>query len=162
MRWPDHTAAAQVRDAMVSGMDVFPTLLAAVGASSAGEVDGVNLWPVIQDAAAPAPHEALHWHYPHYHHLGRGPCGAIRAGDFKLIEWFGMPSRCELFNLARDPGETNDLAATDISRRDALWQDLRAWRNQVGAQEMSPNPAYDASALTQLLPPADDTSYPVS
>lgn len=157
-RWPACIPAGLVRHAMVSGADLCPTLLAAAGGTCPDELDGVDLWPVLAAAAAPAPHDSLHWHYPHYHHLGLGPCGAIRTGDYKLIEWFGPESRQELYDLGADPGEERNLASTEPSRRDELLRRLRAWRAAVGAQEMKPNPAYDCAAPTALRPPAGDTA----
>ncbi len=198
LRWIGRIPAGAVRDTPVSGADIFPTLLAACGASGrtprmglgsegrsplAGDFpagshgdaashraqarsynkallppsddapDGVDLWPLIRDPAQAPAHAALHWHYPHYHHLGRGPCGAILRGDHKLIEWFGPAPRTELFNLAADPGERHDLAATEPARAAALLAELRAWRRNIGAQEMMPNPAYDPAAPTVLAAP---------
>ncbi len=143
-----------VRDAPASGADLFPTLLAAARAPS-GPVDGANLWPVIDDAPHTPARPALHWHYPHYHHLGRGPCGAILRGDHKLIEWFAREPRVELFNLAADPGERHDHATAEPARAAALLNELRAWRRDIGAQEMAPNPGYDPAAPTVLAAPSD-------
>src|SRR5205814_820448 len=50
----------------------------------------------------------LFWHYPHYSNQGGKPSGAIRSGDFKLIESYEDGS-LELYNLKEDPGETNNL-----------------------------------------------------
>lgn len=162
LRWPGRIAPRQVRETLVSGTDLFPTVLAAAGVSDQVPVDGVNLWPVIDDAGRTLPRTELCWHYPHYHHLGLGPCGAIRIGDFKLVEWFessmdtsrakGAPAY-ELFNLERDPGETCNLAETDPERRDTLLRQLRKWRAAVGAQMMKPNLNYDSAARTLILPP---------
>ncbi len=156
LRWPGRIAPGQVRDALVSGADLFPTLLTAAGATPATALDGVNLWPVIGDVSAPAPHDALHWHYPHYHHLGVGPSGSIRVGEHKLIEWFGPTPRLELFDLGADPGDARNLAAIEPGRRDALRRRLHAWQVEVGAQAMTPNPGYDSAAPTRLHPPAGD------
>jgi arylsulfatase A len=167
LRWPNRIKPGTVCDALVSGTDLFPTLLGAAGASSAGPVDGINLWSLIDGDLATPLRSRLCWHYPHYHHLGLGPSGAIRIGDYKLIEWFepamrapdGSPrAGCELFNLAKDPGEKRDLAATDTKRCTALLQQLRDWREQVGAQGMRLNPAYDPTQPTRVLPPASDAA----
>jgi arylsulfatase A len=156
LRWPEGIAAGQVRDAIVSGMDVFPTVLTACDVPVAETVDGLSLWPVIRDGSRPLAREASYWHYPHYHHLGLGPCGAIRMGEYKLLEWFRPAPVYELFNLATDPGETRNLAAVEPERCDALLRCLREWRRSVGAQEMQPNPVYDPAAPTRLLPPVGD------
>jgi arylsulfatase A len=165
LRWPEHVPVGAVRDEPVSGADVFPTLLHAAGATVDGPLDGENLWPTIHEARHPLSRAALHWHYPHYHHLGIGPAGAIRTGHFKLIEWF-EPSlnapgargpQCELFDLADDPGETRNLADLQPSRRDELLRRLRDWRRTIGAQEMRVNGDYDPAQPTRLVPPAGDS-----
>jgi arylsulfatase A-like enzyme len=163
LRWPGNIAPGAVREQVVSGADLFPTLLAAAGVPVPGSLDGVDLWPVIRDQPGALPREELCWHYPHYHHLGLGPAGAIRAGDFKLIEWFEPALRAgpfhhrhplELYDLSADPGESRDLAASEPARAAALLERLHAWRRSVGAQEMRINPAYDPAAPTALAPPA--------
>ena len=169
MRWPGRIPANETRDHGVSGADVFPTLLAAAGCRVDAAGDGLDLWPVLRDRSRRLPRDTLCWHYPHYHHQGIAPCAAIRSGDFKLIEWFepslgapgtsGLPA-CELFNLAADPGESCNLADAEPARRDELLRGLREWRRAIGAQEMRLNPAYDANAPTQLLPPVSDLPPP--
>jgi arylsulfatase A-like enzyme len=165
MRWPGKIQAGQMRDAPVSGADIFPTLVAAAGATAEASQDGFDLWPLIHDAQYQLPRSELYWHYPHYHHLGLGPSGAIRAGDYKLIEWFEPALHAlganggeayELFNLAADPGESRNLAGVETRRRDALLRKLRDWRIAVGAQSMTLNPVYDPTAPIRLLPPARD------
>ena len=91
--------------------------------------------------------EALFWHYPHYQHYqlgGTTPYGAIRAGDFKLIEFFD-DMRVELYNLREDIGEQHNLAAQMPAKADELRARLHAWRKEVGAQMPSRNPDYDPS-----------------
>jgi arylsulfatase A len=166
VRWLDRIRPGQVCDALVSGADLFPTLLAAAGGEPDGVVDGISLWPWIREPHAPAARSELFWHYPHYHHLGLGPSGAIRVGDYKLIEWFErtlLPARkhngdaYELFNVVEDPGESHNLAAAQPGRRDALLHRLLEWRLEVDAQPMSVNPGYDPSTPTRLLPPVGDS-----
>src|SRR5439155_2951482 len=92
-------------------------------------------------------HEALFLHYPYYLHYqlgGTTPYGAIRAGDFKLIEFFD-DMRVELYNLREDIGEQRNLAAQMPAKADELRARLHAWRADVGAQMPARNPAYDPS-----------------
>jgi arylsulfatase A len=92
--------------------------------------------------------EALYWHYPHYHPGGATPYSAVRAGDWRLIEFHeeGMP---ELFNLKDDPSETTDLANARPEKRDELLAMLRTWRKEVGAQMPVVNPNYDPARSNQ-------------
>jgi len=59
--------------------------------------------------------------------------GAIRRGDWKLIEFFDT-GKLELYNLAEDPGEQRNLAESmpEVARK--LHQQLRLWRKSVGAR----------------------------
>ena len=67
----------------------------------------------------------LSWHYPHYANQGGAPAGAVRDGDWKLIEWY-EDGKVELFNLAKDPSERKDLAAAEAARVKAMKTKLAA------------------------------------
>ena len=54
-------------------------------------------------------------------------------------------NRTELFDLAKDIGEQNDLAGKEPQRVAELRAELVAWQKQVGAKFPIPNPAYDAA-----------------
>ncbi|MBM3747859.1 MAG: DUF4976 domain-containing protein, partial [Acidobacteria bacterium] len=76
----------------------------------------------------------LHWHYPldKPHFLGGRSCGAIRQGDFKLIQFFD-DGALELYDLKSDPGETANLAARMPARAKELRQSLETWRRGLPA-----------------------------
>jgi len=94
--------------------------------------------------------EAIYWHYPHYHNTTPG--GIIRAGDWKLIEYF-EDGRVELYNLREDLGETKDLAAASPEKAAELRKKLADWRTSVGAQMPTPNPNYDPAGGKQKAGP---------
>ena len=56
-------------------------------ANAGVSLDGVTLAPLLKGTGAPAA-RPLFWHYPHYSNQGGKPGGAIREGDFKLIEFY--------------------------------------------------------------------------
>ena len=87
--------------------------------------------------------DALYWHYPHYSNQGGKPGGAIRQGDFKLIEFY-EDGKLELYNLKEDVGEKNDLAEKMPDKAKELHKLLQDWRTSVDAQMMTPNPDYKA------------------
>ena len=64
--------------------------------------------------------------------LPTAPVGAIRQGDWKLIEFF-EDGRSELYNLAEDIGEQPNLAAAMPRRTNELHQMARAWRESLHA-----------------------------
>jgi arylsulfatase A-like enzyme len=160
VRWPDRIAPG-VRRTPACGTDLLPTLLELAGGAAPAGGDGASLRPALLDPRTETNERPLYWHFPHYHHLGIGPCGAVRHGRWKLIEWFersdadpGRPEGgCELFDLAADPGETHDLAAREPARTRELRARLAAWRSTVGAQPMAPNPRFDPAAPGQAAPP---------
>jgi arylsulfatase A len=144
--WPQVTKAGAVCDAPVISMDLYTTLLDAAGLNVAAKlgVDGVSLVPLLQGKGTPKRDE-LFWHYPHYQHYqlgGTTPYGAIRKGDFKLIEFFD-DMRVELYDLSKDIGEKNNLAKEMPTRVEELRNRLHAWRQEVGAQMPTRNPNYD-------------------
>lgn len=77
--------------------------------------------------------KALYWHYPHYSNQGGIPSGAIRVGDWKLIERY-EDGRVHLYNLKNDIGELNDLALSQPSRVQAMRQQLHGWYRELDAK----------------------------
>jgi arylsulfatase A-like enzyme len=122
--------------------DLFFTLLTAAGLSAAADqpADGVDLSKLLRDPAANLGRETLHWHYPHYYETTT-PVSAIRTRDWKLLEYF-EDGRLELFDLANDPTESRDLAATQPEKAMELKGRLAAWRERVDAKLPRPNPQF--------------------
>jgi arylsulfatase A len=148
VHWPGVTKAGSVCEVPVISMDLYPTILEIAGVPEAARksVDGVNLVSLLREGSAPK-RDALFWHYPHYQHYqlgGTTPYGAIRAGDFKLIEFYD-DMRVELYNLRDDIGEERNLATQMPTKADELRARLHAWRKDVGAQMPTRNPKYDPS-----------------
>lgn len=134
--------------------DLYPTLLELAGvADTAGHtVDGVSLAPLLQGRPAPAA-RPLFWHYPHYHPGGATPYGAMREGEFKLIEFYES-GYLELYHLPSDLAEERNLANALPEVANAMAARLAAWRKSVGAQMPEPNPA----AEPDPIPPHPDGS----
>ena len=148
VRYPGKVKPGKTSDEPVITMDLYHTLieLTAKGKPSAADApaDGVSLLPVLTGSGN-LDRDALYWHYPHYHPGGATPYSAIRAGDYRLIEFF-EDGRTELYNLKDDIGEQNDIASSQPKKRDELLAKLAKWREQVGAQLPTPNPDYDPNA----------------
>ena len=94
--------------------------------------------PVLRNPSARVSRDTLFFHYPHYYPT-TSPVSALRHGDWKLLEYF-EDNHAELYNLADDPGEQDDLAAKMPERREQFRARLHAWRRQVDAQLPTPNP----------------------
>lgn len=146
IKWPGVTKPGLVVNDPVTSTDLYPTCLAAAGlpARPHQHQDGVNLRPLLAGDGSLAA-RSLFWHYPHYNeHPSSVPSSVIRKGPWKLIETFD-PAGIELYHLANDLSETKNLAATETAMVDELRRELNAWREDVGAETMRPNPDYDPS-----------------
>ncbi|MGN6554374.1 MAG: sulfatase [Verrucomicrobiota bacterium] len=131
-------------DLPVTSTDFYPTLLELAGLPLRPQqhVDGLSLVPLLQGGTlARGP---LFWHYPHYGNQGGAPGGAVRDGDWKLIEWY--EGGVELYNLADDVGEKHNLAADHPEKVKDLQAKLAAWRKEVGALMPTPNPNFKPHA----------------
>ncbi len=147
VKWPGVARPGLVVSEPVTSTDLYPTCLVAAGLPlrQNQHPDGVSLRPVLS-GEGPLPPRPLFWHYPHYNeHPSSVPSSVVRKGEWKLIETFD-PEGIELYNLASDLGETENLATAEPGRVKALRAELATWRASVGAEKMLPNPDYDPSA----------------
>ncbi|HEY2411434.1 MAG TPA: sulfatase [Pirellulaceae bacterium] len=144
--------AGATSDAAVMSIDLFPTLVELCGLSPKPEKpawDGVSVASVLLEKE-PTKRDTLYWHYPHYHPGGATPYGAVRSGDWRLVEFYEN-GKTELYNLKDDVGESKDLANSQPQKRDELLSLLRKWRSEVGAQMPTPNPEYNAERDAQQM-----------
>jgi arylsulfatase A-like enzyme len=121
-------------DVPVVSPDIFATALEFAGVRPAANavIDGKSLLPLLRGGAAPQ-RDALFWHFPHYGNQGGFPGGAIRTGDWKLVESY-EDGAVQLFNLRDDVGEKKDLAAAQTERVKTMRARLHAWYREVGAK----------------------------
>ena len=165
VRWPGVVRPGSHCDVPVINVDLYPTFLAAAGASvPEGKVlDGESLLPLLTGEDS-LKRKSIFWHFPGYLnapvHRGREldvrtgfrtrPVSVIRKGDWKLHlfheEWQldggrgGLPENgaVELYNLRDDIGERINLADTHASKRDELLDDLLDWQQSINAKMPSP------------------------
>jgi len=147
VRWPGVVAPDSVCREPVTCADFYPTLVEVAGGKppAAQVLDGLSLVPLLKQAGG-FQREAVYFHYPHYHHTR--PAGAIRAGDWKLIEFFDDET-LELYNLKDDLGEQNDLIGKLPQLARQLHGRLEAWRKSVGAKMPTENPKHDPQRAGQ-------------
>jgi arylsulfatase A len=150
VNWPGRGKQPAICDEPVISTDFYPSLLEMIGVPARPDqhTGGVSLVPLLQGESHLS-REAIYWHFPHYSNHGlQSPGGAIRCGDFKLLEYFEN-STVQLFNLRDDPAEQHDLAETLENTASRLQTMLHDWRRQNSAQMMEANPDYAASARTE-------------
>ncbi|HUG89890.1 MAG TPA: sulfatase [Planctomycetaceae bacterium] len=140
IRWPGVTEPGGTCGVPVISTDFYPTILEMAGLPARPDQhrDGVSLVPLLRGGKS-LDREPLYWHYPHYSNQGGMPGGAIRAGDWKLIERF-EDGRVQLYNLAADIGERQDLAGKHPDRVAALREKLHVWYREVDAKFLEAKP----------------------
>lgn len=141
IKWPGVTKSGGVSAAPVISTDFYPTILEMLGLPLRPQQhrDGESIVAALRGDSLPE--RPLFWHYPHYSNQGGTPHGAVRLGDFKLIEWYEDMS-VELFDLKNDPGERRDISKLHPEKVTALRQSLRDWRERVSAQMPTANLDY--------------------
>jgi arylsulfatase A-like enzyme len=144
VRWPGKVPAG-TSDAPIISVDLLPTLMELSGAKAPANqpLDGVSLVGCFTSGGKAAPARDLFWHFPGYLGAGQGawrttPAGAIRSGDWKLIEFF-EDGRKELYHLRSDESQKTNLAAKNPDKAAELHAKLVAWRKAVAAPMPTPN-----------------------
>jgi len=139
---PGITKPGSVNPTPVIGTDFYPTLLELAGLPLKPEqhLDGVSLVPLLKGGAFAK--RDLFWHYPHYAPHGRGPSSWMRSGDWKLIHRW-EDGRDELYNLAEDVGEQNELATKNPEKAKELRARLDRWLSDIGARIPGPDPRWN-------------------
>jgi arylsulfatase A-like enzyme len=133
--WPGHIEAGSIVDEPIHMVDMYPTLAALAGATTAGSkpLDGLDLRATLVDGKASARDEVVYNIGPFF--------AAVRQGNWKLVWKATLPSTLELFDLASDPSETTDLAAKHPDKVAELRE-----RIQTLARQAAP-PMFLADAL---------------
>ncbi len=147
IKWPSNGKEGFTSDVPVTSPDIYPTILEMVGLPALPEQheDGVSIVPLLKGQKS-LERDAIYWHIPHYSNHGlQSPGGAVRSGDYKLIEYYENGT-VQLFNLVNDLGEQNDLSLEEPEKVKELQGLLKKWRDEVGAKMMLPNPNYDSNA----------------
>jgi arylsulfatase A-like enzyme len=144
--WPAAIPAGRRSPAVVSSIDLYPTLVDLLDLEMPAEVrfDGVSLAGVLRDPAKNLEREAVFNFIPHDFDFGR-PGVSVRHGDWKLIRWFDAPpgdSPHELYDLRQDIGESTNLASQQPQMMERLDSLIDRFLRETGARLPKPNPAY--------------------
>jgi arylsulfatase A-like enzyme len=134
-QWKGHWPAGKVYENPVMNLDVVPTMMAATGHKIADseKLDGVDLAPFLSGQNSARPHETMYWRF--------GPQWAIRHGDLKLVVSRGGSGKPELYDLAKDFSESNDLAGSlpdEVQKLQAMWD---TWSAQQAPPSAIDGPA---------------------
>jgi len=134
IKWPGVTDGGGVCAEPVTSTDFYPTMLEMAGLPPLPDqhLDGTSLAPLLKGESSLG-RDAIFWHYPHYSNQGGRPSAAVRAGEWKLIEFF-EDDRVELYNLAEDIGEEDDLSEKMPKKTEELKKMLHGWQESVSAR----------------------------
>lgn len=165
VKWPGVVKPGSRSAEPVTGVDIYPTLceIAGAGLPEDQPLDGESLVSLLKGERDSFADRALYWHFPAYLQsyavwdeqrdpLFRSrPCSIIRAGDWKLHQYF-EDGALELYNLRDDIGETRNLADTNREKTQQLLERLEQWRTRLAAPVPDePNPEYDAAAEAEAI-----------
>jgi arylsulfatase A len=161
VRWPGLVPTNKVSEVPVINTDWLPTLLELAGLPIPSGLDGISLAPLLIGRGS-MPERKLFWHFPHYTNQGSRPGGAMREGNWMLVEFYDDDS-VELYDLAADVRETQNLADRQVERVSRMRQELADWRLKVNAQGNKPNPSFDPASFRKLYQDVDASRFdPVS
>ncbi|MGE3156517.1 MAG: arylsulfatase [Xanthobacteraceae bacterium] len=148
--WPGKLKPAIVNDP-VHMVDIMPTLLALAGGQGSADrpFDGVDIWPTLAQGKA-SPHGELLIHIEPIR-------GTIRKGDWKLVRMATFPGKTELYNLASDPEEKNNLADQHPDIVSQLNARLMAYSQEMKPAEwIKAQPAFVGAQGKTILDPDFD------
>ena len=123
MRWPNGLTTNADYDHPVSTMDLLPTFFEAAGGSADSllQLDGVNLIPFVNGDRQNQPHYRLFWK--------KQARATLREGNWKLMRFPDRPA--ELYNIAEDPRELNNLADIYPERVRKMYKTIFQWESTL-------------------------------
>lgn len=123
IRWPGRLNAGTDYPYPVSTLDLLPTFYVASGGreTDLDSVDGVDLLAYLQGNKSQRPHRQLYWK--------KQARAAVRDGDWKLIRYPDRPA--ELYNIAEDERELNNLADQHPGRVREMFKMIFAWESTL-------------------------------
>jgi arylsulfatase A-like enzyme len=139
VKWPGVVKPGTLCETPVIIEDFFPTLLEIAGVRESGtvqHVDGTSFMPLLCGRGNFPKERSLFWHYPNNWGPigpGIGPSSTVRKGDWKLI-YYHADRRFELFNVAKDIGESNNLADKNQAKVEEMAERLTRYLKSVDAQ----------------------------
>jgi arylsulfatase A-like enzyme len=143
VRWPGAVEPGGICAEPVITIDIFPTICEILRLRLPADlvIDGESILPLLKQTGSLRRKE-LFWHFPHYRYSQEVPYSIIRRGDWKLIKRYSGENKYELFNLANDPYEQNNLAETNIAKVKELEERLAIWLRHTNAKMPKLNPDY--------------------
>ena len=152
VQWRGHLPTGETYEKPVIQLDILPTALAAAGApaNADAKLDGVDLLPYLTGEKPGAPHDTLYWRF--------GDQWAVRHGDWKLVGGAKGDLAGELYNIADDKAESNNLAAESIDKVAELKSLWDAWNKEQAPPSAPKEPLNRANRRNQRQRAAANTT----
>jgi arylsulfatase A-like enzyme len=132
-RLPGVIPAGTVNDTPCYFADWFPTLCEAFGLKPEGSLDGESFWDTLKSGKSRTRSKPMIWVFPEY--TGQV---AVQSGDWKVVRR-GLKSKkvgdWEVYNLAKDRGETKDLAG---QQPDLIAKTIQLLKKEVAENQTFP------------------------
>ncbi len=128
LSWPDRIRAGE-SDALVSLIDLLPTLCALTGVPAPKDVDGLSLVPVLDERATRVRDVVFGEYYGKQ--AWRVPIRMVRTERWKYVRY--RTDGEELYDLQSDPGELRNLArdSNAAAERTRLSDELDDWMRRT-------------------------------
>lgn len=141
IKWPGKVQPGVVNENYITGTDYLPTFMEILGVRLKYPIDGKSFWSTLTDPTGDLKRGAIYWHYPHFSNQEGRPSGAIRLGDFKLIENYET-GEIALYNLREDVSERQDISKQLPKKTSELYALFSKWKEETKANMPVPNPYY--------------------
>ena len=143
--WKNHLPAGRIINDAIMAADFYPSFMEIAGVAKdiwPKNLDGNSIVPILNGGHITAERPMI-WHFPAYlesnNKEGREnnvwretPASAIRFGDWKLVIHY-IDNKTELFDIAADPKETNDMASSNPAKVKQLKSILDAYLKKTKA-----------------------------
>lgn len=139
IKWPGHIKPGGVNSNYFTGTDYLPTIMEIIGKKLEYPIDGKSFLSTLFNPSIDLNRGPIFWHYPHFSNQEGRPAGAIRLGDFKLIENYET-GEVALYNLNDDISESKDLSRIYTAKTQELYSLFKKWRHDTGANMPVTNP----------------------
>jgi arylsulfatase A-like enzyme len=140
--WPEKVQERSTNINYVTGTDFLPTFMELTGYNNLPDnLDGISFLRSIFSPAVKFERGPVYWHYPHFSNQRTRPAGAVRSGDYKVVERYETAA-IELYDLHNDLSESHDISGQYPEKTKELSELLRQWRKEVNANMPLQNPEY--------------------
>lgn len=132
--WKNQIQAGVKNDNYLVIEDFVPTIMEIIGDEDLpADIDGISFLPAIQHPENRFERGPIYFHFPHFSGQEGRPAGAVRNGEWKLVENLET-GKTELYNLEGDISESRNLMLSHPQQGKQLIRTLKSWQNKIGAK----------------------------